>query len=138
MAWEVRPAVPTDAPVISGLLGQLGYRVPVAHIDLRISAGDVSALVAEDEARVVGVLGYSTRRHLHRDALVTSIDSLVVDAAFRSLGVGAALVNAVCERARGLGVGMVDLHSHISRTGARRFYERQGFEVTGNHFVRHL
>ena len=36
------------------------------------------------------------------------------------------------------GAPIVDLHSHRSRVDARRFYERDGFEVTSNYFIKQL
>ena len=77
-------------------------------------------------------------RQLHWGALVASIESLVVDERDRSGGIGAALVEAAVESARASQCKLVELHSNEHRTQARRFYERQGFEVTGNYFVRQL
>ena len=36
------------------------------------------------------------------------------------------------------GARIVELHSHSSRAEARRFYERHGFEVTSNYFIKQL
>lgn len=138
MVWEVRPVTPADAPQVSDLLVQLGYRVPADEIERRIRDGDTSALVAEGAGRILGLLAYGTQWHLHNDCLITSIDSLVVDEGSRSYGVGAALLDAVCEIARQAGAQLVDLHSNVSRVDARRFYERYGFVVTSNYFVKEL
>jgi len=138
MAWEIRSATPADAAAIAGLLAQLGYVLASNDIAGRLAGGDAAALVADGGGRILGVLGYDTRWYLHKNGLITSIDSLVVDGEFRSRGIGEALVNAACEMARAGGVQVVDLHSHVSREDARRFYERIGFAVTSNYFVKNL
>lgn len=138
MALTVRGATPADADAISTLLKQLGYIVSGDRVVGYLANGEGGVLVAADDDGVVGFLGSHTRRHLHRDRLVTSIDSLVVDESCRSQGVGAALLEAICEQARSAGAAFVDLHSHQSRTEARRFYERHGFVVTSNYFLKEL
>jgi GNAT superfamily N-acetyltransferase len=97
-----------------------------------------AAFVTTKNGRVIGAVVTNTRRHLHRAASVTSIDALVVDAAHRSAGIGGALLDAVMDHARAAGSVHLDLHSNTRRAGARRFYERAGFIVTSNHFVREL
>jgi GNAT superfamily N-acetyltransferase len=138
MFSKVRPFAPADAEAVSGLLDQLGYQVPAAQVEKHAGRDGGALLVAEQDGRVVGVLAAHTRWHLHRDGIVTSIDSLVVDREIRSRGVGAALLAAVCDNARLAGARVVDLHSNRSRLDARRFYERHGFEVTSNYFVKEL
>jgi ribosomal protein S18 acetylase RimI-like enzyme len=49
---------------------------------------------------------------------------------------GHTLVDAAVDRARQAGCTLVELHSDLAR--ARAFYERQGFHVTSNYFVRTL
>ncbi|MYS14106.1 GNAT family N-acetyltransferase, partial [Streptomyces sp. SID4982] len=49
----------------------------------------------------------------------------------RGLGVGAALVRAIEDAARGLGVTAVDLHA---QTRALGFYERLGYTAYGPEF----
>jgi ribosomal protein S18 acetylase RimI-like enzyme len=138
MAWNSRSAVPADAAAIADLLAQLGYTLAANDIDRRLADGDAAALVADGGGRILGVLGYGTRWQLHKDGPITSIDSLVVDGEFRSRGIGEALVNAVCEMAAQGGAVLVDVHSHVSRVDARRFYERIGFAVTSNYFAKSL
>jgi GNAT superfamily N-acetyltransferase len=138
MLWKVRPMAPTDAAEVSRLFDQLGYQVPAVQVERHAGEEGIDVLVVEEDGRVVGVVAAHTRWHLHRDGLVSSIDSLGVDREIRSRGVGAALVGAVCDNAKRAGARMVDLHSHQSRVDARRFYERHGFEVTSNYFIRQL
>jgi ribosomal protein S18 acetylase RimI-like enzyme len=57
------------------------------------------------------------------------IEDVVVDTSARGHGVGAALVGAALDRARGLGCRNVDLTSRPSRQEANRLYARLGFEA---------
>ncbi len=131
----LRLASPTDADEIVRLLRQLGYELTAQQVHEHLGASP-EVLVAADAGQLVGVLAYHTRRPLHRPARVTSIDALVVDEQHRSRGIGAGLLEMLIEVARSAGAELVDLHSNCSRTEARRFYERHGFELTSNYFVR--
>jgi ribosomal protein S18 acetylase RimI-like enzyme len=70
--------------------------------------------------------------------LAASVESLVVAETARSTGVGKALLAAAWDRARAAECILIELHSNMARTRARAFYERQGFTVTSNYFVRVL
>ncbi|MBB4980031.1 GNAT family N-acetyltransferase [Streptomyces nymphaeiformis] len=65
------------------------------------------------------------------DASVGSLGRLAVSKAARGLGVGAALVRAIEDAARGRGLSAVDLHA---QTHALGFYERLGYEAYGPEF----
>ena len=67
-----------------------------------------------------GVLRLETGRY-------AEIAGLVVDEAWRSLGVGAALVEAGAEWAAGRGYQTFKVRSNIIRERAHAFYERLGF-----------
>jgi ribosomal protein S18 acetylase RimI-like enzyme len=57
------------------------------------------------------------------------IEDVVVDEAGRGQGVGAALTQAMVDRARELGCRTVDLTSRPAREAANRLYRRAGFAV---------
>ena len=136
---KVRVAEVDDSEAIAGLLRQLGYEREsnsVASDLIAGSAGEVIVALLDD--RPIGFLTLSIRRQLHRGTAVASIDSLVVDEKARSSGIGAALVDAAVQRATDAECVLVELHSNRERTQARQFYERMGFHVTGNYFVRPL
>ncbi|MBD0743297.1 GNAT family N-acetyltransferase [Streptomyces sp. CBMA152] len=65
------------------------------------------------------------------DASVGSLGRLAVTGAARGLGVGAALVRAIEDEARRLGLAAVDLHA---QTRAAGFYERLGYVAYGPEF----
>jgi len=64
---------------------------------------------------------------LSRSAVV---EGLVVDPAYRRKGVGAALMRAAAEAARGAGCYKLALTSNVARAGAHRFYSRLGWKRT--------
>lgn len=132
-----RPARPLDSRDVVRLLAQLGYDLDLARVETAISDG-AGVLVAELDREVVGVLTFGIRRQLHRNGEVTTIDALVVDERRRSGGIGAALLQHLVALATREGSESIELHSHVSRVAARRFYEREGFEVTSNFFRRVL
>ncbi len=66
-------------------------------------------------------------RHLYVDDLV-SLPEL------RSKGCGAALLSWLADHARSQGAAELHLDSGTQRTGAHRFYEREGLDMTSLHF----
>ena len=92
--------------------------------------------MAELDDDVVGVVAITTRRQFQRAGNLVTIDTLVVDEAHRSRGIGERLVDVALEAAARNNAQAVEVVSALRRVEARRFYERLGFEVTANYFVR--
>lgn len=65
------------------------------------------------------------------DLTVGALGRLAVTSGARGLGVGAALVRAIEDAGRDLGLAAVDLHA---QTHALGFYERLGYEAYGPEF----
>ena len=63
------------------------------------------------------------------------VDDLVTDAATRSRGYGAALLDWLVNRARASGFGQLHLDSGVRRFDAHGFYLRKGMEITSHHFA---
>jgi GNAT superfamily N-acetyltransferase len=96
-------------------------------------------LVATVDDEVVGVGQLITFRHLqHRGGRCAEIESMHVDAAHRSTGVGSLLLDALVAGARARGCYRVQLTSKKQRADAHRFYERNGFSATHEGFKRYL
>ncbi len=138
MAVSFRPAREGDIDALVSLLGQLGYQRTPDEVRRGLAAEPGAETIVAEDGEVIGFVSFHTRHHLHQGAKVTSIDALVVDEGRRSAGIGAALVAEVVGAARARGAVMVDLHSNLARAEARRFYERLGFTVTSNFFVKRL
>jgi len=85
------------------------------------------ALLAFDGSRAVGAavcyVGFST----FVGKPLINIHDLAVLPSHQGRGVGGDLLEAVAERARGIGACRVTLEVHESNGGARRLYERHGF-----------
>jgi GNAT superfamily N-acetyltransferase len=65
-----------------------------------------------------------------RGALRAQIEAVRVDQAYRSLGLGSAIVTWAIGESRRRGCALVQLTSDKSRTAAHRFYQRLGFTAT--------
>jgi len=93
-----------------------------------------TALVAEAEGAVAGVIGLRVERGYEFDGLIGRIDVLVVEEQSRGKGVGRALVAAGEAWLRDQGAARVLVNTSHRRTATHRFYESLGFESTGLHF----
>ena len=137
METTLRAARPEDASRISVLLEQLGWAVTPDKVVAELSASPTTqVVVAESDGDVVGLIAVTTRRQFQRAGNLITIDTLVVDEAHRSQRIGERLVGVALEAAARCSAQVVEAVSHLRRVDARRFYERLGFDVTSNYFVR--
>ena len=127
---RVRRATQADAEVLAALSGQLGY--PCSTEDVRgrllsiLGQDDHEVLVAEHEGAVLGwVHVFGTERI--ESGRFAEIGGVVVDAARRGRGTGAALMRAAESWASMRGYPAVRLRSNVARPGAHQFFERQGY-----------
>jgi predicted N-acetyltransferase YhbS len=135
---RIRSAVPGDCAALVRLIDQLDYQAGEAEIAERlglIEADGRQVLVAELEGRVVGCLSTSMMRVLHRPKPVGRISMMVVDEALRGQGIGKALVRAAERALHDAGCGLVEVTSHLRRTGAHAFYEHLGYERASLRFA---
>ena len=96
-------------------------------------------LVAVLGGRVVGICQVIVFRHLQAGGgRCAEIESMHVDAAHRSRGIGGRLLDAAIEHARAAGCYRIQLTSNNVRTDAHRFYVRHGFEPSHRGFKRRL
>jgi len=85
-------------------------------------------LVAESEGGIVATMQLSFIPGLaRRGALRAQIEAVRVDEAYRSQGLGAAILAWAIDEARQRGCAVIQLTTDKSRTRAHRFYERLGF-----------
>ena len=112
------------------LLPQLSptARIPTrAQIQEMIDSPAVTLLLARAEGGLVGMLtlvAFRTPTGQH-----AWIEDVVVDEAARGKGIGEALTRAALERAKTMGVGVVNLTSRPAREAANRLYVRLGFQL---------
>ena len=86
------------------------------------------------DARVRAVAGFRLHEMLSRGKFMY-VDDLVTGADARSSGYGKALLDWLFEYARKEGCQRVDLDSGVQRTGAHRFYFREGMTISAYHFT---
>lgn len=84
--------------------------------------------VALEEGRVAGVAVFRIFRNTHVGTRCY-VDDLVTDEKLRSTGVGHALIAWVETEAKTRGCPGVDLESGVQRSGAHRFYFREGYVI---------
>jgi len=93
----------------------------------------VHALVAESQGALLGLAHYLFHRSTTRIEATCYLQDLYVDDGSRGLGVGAALIEAVHERARNAGSARLYWQTHETNAVARALYdrvaERTGFIV---------
>jgi len=108
---------PFDTDVLASLPGLLAGN-PNAHV-----------LLAMMDDKVAGVavcfLGFST----FAASPLLNVHDLAVRKPFQGTGIGGALLDAAAEKAKSLGCCRMTLEVDKANTGARRLYERKGFQV---------
>lgn len=125
----VTEATPEVHEALARLLPQLNPDLPVPTMErLRALVADPSAtlFLARDGEEVVGtttLIVYTTPFWIK-----ARLDEVVVDAAARGKGVGAALVQACLDLAREKGAQVAELQSGVQREAANRLYPRMGFK----------
>lgn len=100
-------------------------------------ATDTDPADGDDGLRLVAVCGlWDTLRPYCGRMLET--DHVVVDAALRSVGVGAALMGYVEAIARAEAFDTIELNAYHRNTRGHAFYAREGYTSIGHHFQKVL
>ena len=110
-------------PVVEGLVMDIGPRMLAGKDDP--NRRERMWVAAVDGTRVGAVFLVAH----DRDPEAAKLRMLVVTAAARGHGVGAALVSAVVAFARNAGYGRIELWTEDSLESARRLYARAGFVI---------
>lgn len=137
MQPSIREALAGDAARIAQLCVQLGYDVPLAHVEwfLGLERSDRELLVAVvPRVGVVGWVGIAAVPALLSSARA-DVDGLVVEDEYRGHGVGARLLEAAEAWARRRGCTSIRVLSNVIRERAHRFYVRRGFELRKSEHV---
>ncbi len=87
-------------------------------------AEPVFALLAEADGRLVGLSHFLHHRSTTRIEMTTYLQDLFTVPEARGRGVGRALIAAVCEAARGVGVMRVYWQTHRDNTAGRLLYDQ--------------
>lgn len=139
----IRPAVASDAAVLSQLLAQLGYPASVAEIPGRLEAlanqrGAAAFVATNRHAEVVGLITVHIIASIHDNDPVAWLTTLVVLEDARGAGIGSALVRHVEEWAAQRGAKRLSVTSGIQRQATHEFYDKRDYERTGLRFTKRL
>jgi len=142
-AVTIRPAVPADAPVLSELVGQLGYPASASEIPQRLRAiagfPSAAAFVATNRyGEIVGLITAHIFPSIHDNGPVAWLTTLVVLEDARGAGIGSALVRHVEGWAVEKGARRLSVTSGIQRRETHEFYEKRDYERTGLRFTKRL
>ena len=144
---SIRDARPGDWPAVAELLRQLGRPSALGTetegelrrvYDEFLSRPDAAALVAEYDGRVVGFCDLLFLPRLNFAGPQGWIPDLVVAEDKRGRGIGAALLSRAEDRARDRGCWSVFLSSANWRTRSHGFYQREGWDQSGQCFSKSL
>ena len=127
----IRPAERRDIARIAALAGELGYPSTADEMARRLAAlgwRDAVLVADDDGGACVAWIHVGIIDSLESDRFA-EIRGLVVAEASRGAGIGAALVRAAEEWARGRGCPRVRVRSNVLRERTHRFYKRLGYRV---------
>ena len=139
----IRPALASDAPILSELLTQLGYPCSPAEIPARLDAfarfPQAVVLVATNGyGEVVGLITSHIVSSIHDNDPVAWLTTLVVLEDARGAGVGSALVKYIEEWASRNGAKRLSVTSALHREETHAFYEKRDYARTGLRFSKRL
>lgn len=131
---RIRRAEKRDLKCLAELSLQLGYENSMEGLTERFNelndSQDHILLIAESSSSPSIILGTAYLKK-HKSLFVESsleVGGLVVDKAYRSLGIGRLLMAQAEEIAREWNVKSIRLTSNIKRTEAHQFYRKLGYD----------
>ena len=83
-------------------------------------------LVNDNDDRVIAVLNLRFEEQLHHTERIAEIMEFAVDVAFRSQGIGKAMLEEACKIAREQGCSQIEVACNQLREDTHRFYLREG------------
>lgn len=138
----IRPVGAGDAPVLTGLLTELGYPAApdevAARLEYWLSDPWSRLLAAEVNGRVAGIAALHAIPLLEHTGRRARLVALVVSDAYRGQGTGHALVDAAEQAARDLGCRDMEITSARDRAVAQRFYARLGYDDVSDRAARFM
>lgn len=152
---HIRTANTQDAQHIAemtvALTREISAQLGVQHFDLNVEKtrtlcqtlldeGRYVALLAQVDGEHVGFVGISEGRALYAEGALATMQEFFVTPAFRTHGVGAALIEAAMALAQQRGWQRMEVCTpplpEFNRSLA--FYEQNGFEITGGRKLKRI
>lgn len=140
----IRPAQPSDADAIAGLIAALASdlgepsAVTADYVVNVVGSGTCQVLLAECSGEVLGMVSSSYGPSLYHAADSCLIHELVVSPGARNEGAGSRLLEHAIQVTQAHGCAEISLAVLNSNAAARRFYERHGFEAEATSMERHF
>ncbi|MDP9080720.1 MAG: GNAT family N-acetyltransferase [Bacteroidota bacterium] len=138
----IRDAMIKDAAAIRSLLDQLEYPTQDGSVERKIpemlAHPDHELLVYQHGEAVAGFVSLHFVPQIGLLGAFAIICYFAVDKAYRSKGIGAKLEAHCIQLAKQRKCDRIQVHCHIRREDAHRFYERQGFKETRKYFTKDL
>jgi GNAT superfamily N-acetyltransferase len=128
---QIRAAEEADAAALAALSGELGYPSTTEQVMSRLrllQAHERTILVAQAGNEVAGFIDVHVQRVVESEPY-GEVGGLVVGAAYRRSGVGAALFEAAADWSRQRGLPRVVIRVGSERRGAHEFYPAIGCRV---------
>jgi GNAT superfamily N-acetyltransferase len=141
---KIRKATIKDVPALASLMEQLGYPTTVENMTVSFinidSNPSYHTMVAEEDGKVVGMIGLYTGILYNKDGLYARVIAFVVDSNYRNKGIGKLLINEAERWARNQGADSIGLNSgnRPERDNAHQFYKRMGYVEKSTGFVKSL
>lgn len=138
---SIRTANINDAANIRSLLNQLGYLTQLEGLTdkiVRLINHPDQSLIVYDDGSVKAVMSIHFTPQLGLEGDFAIISYFAVDEAARSEGIGLKLEDYCVQLAKDRNCDRIQVHCHIRRTEAHRFYERQGYQESRKYFIKKL
>jgi len=131
LAVSIREALPADAGRIVALASQLGYDVPLQHVERLLKRSRPDSVILVAVVPRAGVVGWTMVTQ--EETLIASrradLHGLVVEDEFRGQRIGELLMQAAEEWGRKRKCSTLRLLSNVTRERAHGFYLRLGYEI---------
>ena len=139
---SIRSAISEDYEAIKNLLDQLDYPNTEGFLHHRmiqlIDQPSSALLVYESDGRVDAFMSIHFIPQLGLEGDIARISYFAVDQSVRGKGIGRQM-EAYCEQmARSRQCDRIEVHCHLRRTDAHRFYEHQGYTDSPKYLVKSL
>ena len=90
-----------------------------------------------DADQIIGVSGlwFCTRHYSGRSV---ELDHVFIDDSYRNNGLGTQFINWIQAYVKSKGYQAIELNAYIDNEPSQKFYERDGFQKLGYHFVKKI
>jgi len=139
---SIRKATLADHSAICKLLEQLGYPGTESYLprnlEVMLNQSLSTVLVYDMDGEVAGFIAFDFIPQLTTRGDYARISCFAVDENARGKGIGNELEEHFAKLATERKCDRIEVHCHLRRIDAHRFYERQGYEESPKYFIKML